>query len=52
MGMATSLEEVGDGNCTSSGMGIRRSPPSNGGVRYDRLVVGDEGGEGEEASCL
>ena len=50
--MGTSLEEVGDGNCTSSGIGTRRVTDSVTGVWYDPLVGGDEGGVGDEASCL
>ena len=53
--MGTSSEEVGDGNCTSSGTGTRQVTDSVTGVRYDPSV-GGEGGEdgrdGEEASCL
>ena len=55
MGMGTSSEEVGDGNCTSSGMGTKRVTDSVIGVWYDPSVGGDgsdEGGEGDEASCL
>ena len=50
--MASSSEEVGDGNCTSSGMGTRRVTDSVIGVWYDPSVGGDEGGVGEEASRL
>ena len=56
--MASSSEEVGEGNCTSSGTGIRRVTDSVTGVWYDPSVGGDggddgdDGGEGEEASCL
>ena len=50
--MGTSSEEVGDGNSTSSGTGIRRVTDSVTGVRYDPSVGGDDGGVGDEASCL
>ena len=53
--MATSSEEVGDGSCTSSGTGTKRVTDSVTGVRYDPSVGGeggDDGGEGDEASCL
>ena len=53
--MASSSEEVGEGNCISSGTGIRRVTDSVIGVWYDLSVGGDggdDGGEGEEASCL
>ena len=53
--MASSSEEVGEGNCTSSGTGIGRVTDSVIGVWYDPSVGGDggdDGGEGEEASCL
>ena len=50
--MGTSSEELGEGNCTSSGMGTNRVTDSVTGVWYDPSVGGDEGGEGEEASCL
>ena len=53
--MGTSSEEVGDGNCTSSGTGTRRVTDSVTGVWYDPSVGGDDGedgGEGDEASCL
>ena len=50
--MGTSSEEVGDGNCTSSGTGTRRVTDSVTGVWYDPLVGSDDGGEGDEASCL
>ena len=60
--MGTSSEEVGDGNCTSSGTEIRRVVDSVIGVWYDPSVGGegaddegeggDDGGEGDEASCL
>ena len=52
MGMASTLEEVGDGNCMSSGTGIRRATDSVIGVWYDPSVGGDDGGVGDEASCL
>ena len=50
--MATSEEEVGDGSCTSSGMGIKRVTDSVTGVWYDPSVGGDDGSVGDEASCL
>ena len=50
--MGTSSEEVGDGNCTSSGTGTKRVTDSVTGVWYDPSVGGDEGGVGDEASCL
>ena len=50
--MGSSSEVVGDGNCTSSGTGIKRVTNSVTGVWYDPLVGGDDGGEGDEASCL
>ena len=50
--MGTSSEEVGDGNCTSSGTGTKQVTNSVIGVWYDPSVGGDEGGVGEEASCL
>ena len=56
--MGSSSEEVGEGNCTSSGTGTRRVTDSVTGVWYDPSVGGDgsddgdDGGEGEEASCL
>ena len=50
--MGSSSEEVGDGNWTSSGTGTKRVTDSVTGVWYDLSVVGDDGGEGEEASCL
>ena len=50
--MGTSSEEVGDGSCTSTGTGIKRVTDSKTGVWYDPSVGGDEGGVGEEASCL
>ena len=50
--MTSSSEVVGDGNCTSSGTGIKRVTNSVTGVWYDPSVGGDNGGEGDEASCL
>ena len=54
--MGSSSEEVGDGsNCTSSGTGTKRVTDSVMGVWYDPSVGsngGDDGGEGDEASCL
>ena len=51
--MGTSSEEVGDGNCTSSGTGTKRvADDSVTGVWYDPSVGGDDGGEGDEVSCL
>ena len=50
--MGSSSEEVGDGSWTSSGTGIKRVVDSITGVWYDPLVGGDDGGEGDEASCL
>ena len=53
--MGTSSEEVGDGSCTSSGTGTKRVTDSVTGVWYDPSVGGDggdDGGEGDEASCL
>ena len=54
--MGTSSEEVRDGNCTSSGTETKRVTDSITGVRYNPSVSGDDGeddgGEGEEASCL
>ena len=52
MGMASSSEEVGDGNWMSSGTGIKRVTDSITGVWYNPSVGGDNGGEGDEASCL
>ena len=52
MGMGTSSEEVGDGSCTSAGAGIKRVTDSVTGVWYDPSVGGEDGGEGDEASCL
>ena len=55
MGMGTSSEEVGDGSCTSSGTSTKRVTDSVTGVWYDLSVGGedvDNGGEGDEASCL
>ena len=50
--MGTSSEEVGEGSCMSSGTGTRRVTDSVTGVWYDPSVGGDEGGVGDEASCL
>ena len=50
--MGTSSEEVGDGNCTSSGTGIRQVTDSVTGVWYDPSVGGEDGGVGDEASRL
>ena len=56
--MGTCSEEVGDGNCTSSGTGTRRVTDPVTRVWYDPSVGGegsedgDDGGEGDEASCL
>ena len=55
--MGTSSEEVGDGNCTSSGTGTRQVTDSIIGVWYNPSVGGDgddgdDEGEGDEASCL
>ena len=50
--MASSEEEVGDGNCTSSGTGAKRVTDSMIGVWYDPSVGSDDGGEGDEVSCL
>ena len=50
--MGSSSEEVGDGSCTSSGTGIKRVTDSVTRVWYDLSVGGDDGGEGDEASCL
>ena len=50
--MGSSLEEVGDGSCTSSGTGTRRVADSVTGVWYDPLVGGEDKGDGDEASCL
>ena len=44
--MGTSSEEVGDGNCTSSGTGTRRVTDSVMGVWYDPSVGGDDGDDG------
>ena len=49
--MGTSSEEVGNGNCTSSGTGTKLTDSVTG-VMYDPSVGGDDGGEGDEASCL
>ena len=48
MGMASSSEEVGDGNCMSSGTGIKRVTDSVTGVWYDPSVGGDDGGVADE----
>ena len=50
--MGSSSDEVRDGNCTSSGTGTKLVTDSVTGVWYDPSVRGDDGGEGEEASCL
>ena len=50
--MASSLEDVGDGSCTSSGTGTKRVTDSVTRVWYDPLVGGNNGGDGDEASCL
>ena len=50
--MASSSEEVGEGNCTSSGTGINRVTDSVTGVWYKPSVGGDNGGVGDEASLL
>ena len=51
--MGSSSEEVGDGNWTSSGTRIKRVTDSVTGVWYDPSVGGDDdGGEGDEVSCL
>ena len=53
--MASSSEEVGDGNCTSSGTGTRRVTNSIAGVWYDPSVGGNggnDGNDGDEAFCL
>ena len=52
--MGSCSEEVGDGNCTSSGTGIKRVTDSVTGVWYEPSVGGDNGdngGDGDEASC-
>ena len=48
--MGTSSEEVGDGNCTSSGTGTRQVTDSVTRVWYDPSVGGDDGRVGDEAS--
>ena len=48
--MASSSEEVGDGNCTSLGTGISSVTDAVTGVWYDPSVGGDDGGVGDEAS--
>ena len=50
--MGTSSEEVGDGNCTSSGIDTGRVADSVTGVWYEPSVGGDDGGLGDEAFCL
>ena len=53
--MGTSSEEVGEGSCTSTGTGTNVVTDSVTGVWYDPSVGGDggdEGGVGDEASCL
>ena len=50
--MTSSSEVVGDGNPTSSGTGTKRVTDSVTGVWYDPSVGGDNGGEGDEVSCL
>ena len=50
--MGTSSEEVGEGSCTSSGMGTGQVADSVVGVWYDPSVGSDDGGERDEASCL
>ena len=53
--MGSSEEEVGDGNCTSSGTGIKEARGARNsvlGVWYDPSVGGDDGGDGDEAFCL
>ena len=50
--MASSSEEVRDSSCTSSGTGTKRDADSVTGVKYNPLVGGDDGGDGEEVSCL
>ena len=50
--MGASSEEVREGNCTSSATGAKRVADSVTGVWYDPSVGGDDGGEGDEASCL
>ena len=50
--MASSSEEVGDGNWTSSGTGTKRVADSVTGVWYEPSVGGDNGGVGDEASRL
>ena len=54
--MASSSEELGDGNWTSSGTGTSSVTCSTGGVWYDWSVGGDDGGvpdieEAGEAFC-
>ena len=50
--MGSSSEVVGDGSCTSLGTGTKLVTDSVTGVWYDPSVRGDDGGEGDEASCL
>ena len=50
--MGTSSEEVRDSNCMSLGTGTKRVTDSVTGVWYDPSVGGDNGGEGDEVSCL
>ena len=50
--MASPSEEVGDGSWTSSGTGTKRVTDSVTGVWYNPSVGGDDGGLGEEVSCL
>ena len=52
MGIASSSEEVGEGSCTSSGTGTIRVTNSVTRVWYEPSVGGDDGGLGDEASCL
>ena len=42
--MGSTSEEVGDGNCTSSGTGTKVVTASTGGVWYELSVGGDDGG--------
>ena len=50
--MGSSSEEVGDGNCTSSGTGTKVLTASTGGVWYELSVGGDDGRVGDEVSSL
>ena len=52
MGIGTSSEEVGEGSWTSSGTRTKRVTDSVTGVWYDPSVGGEDGGVGDEASCL